>query len=107
MSVELPTPECIEACAADPTGHHLAITRKVLAFPIPLFIQITHNSAVATGAGDQVEGSCIGADAIGPDQPIQAGAAGPCFHNARNQMHARRRKTVAFKAVDNADNSRN
>ena len=97
MSVDLPTPECIEACAADPAGHHLAVARKVLAFPIPLFIEITNNSAVAAGAGDQAEGACIGADAIGPDQPIQAGAAAACFHNAGNQMHAGSRKTVAIK----------
>ena len=77
MSVELPTPECIEACAADPTGHHLAVARKVLAFPIPLFIQITNNSAFAIGSGGQGKGARIGADAIGPDQPIQVGAAGP------------------------------
>ena len=52
MSVDLPTPECIEACAADPTGHHLAVARKVLAFPIPLLVEITNNSAVAAGVGD-------------------------------------------------------
>ena len=97
MSVDLPTPECIEACAADPTGHHLAVARKVLAVPIPLLVEITHNSAVAAGAGDQVEGGRIGADPIGPDQAIQAGAAGACFHNAGNQMHAGSRQTVAIK----------
>ena len=75
MSVALPTPECIEACAADSTGHHLAIARKVFAFPIPLFVEITNNGAVALGAGDQIEGACIGADTIRPDQSIQAGAA--------------------------------
>ena len=97
MSVDLPTPESIESCAADPTGHHLAVARKVLAFPIPLFIQITNNSAVAAGAGDQVKGARIAADPISPDQPIQAGAAGSCFHDAGDQMHAGSRKTVAFK----------
>ena len=98
MSVDLPTPECIEACAADPTGHHLAVARKVLAFPIPLFIQITNNSAVAAaGAGDQAEGARVGANPIGPDQPIQAGAAAACFHDPGNQMHAGSRQAVAIK----------
>ena len=97
MSVDLPTPERIEACATDSTGHHLAVARKVLAFPIPLLVEITNNSAVATGASDQVEGPRIGADAIGPDQPIEAGGVGSCFHNAGKQMHTGSRQTVAIK----------
>ena len=47
MRVGLPTPECIEASAADSTGHHLAVARKVLAFPIPLLIEIVDITAYA------------------------------------------------------------
>ena len=98
VSIDLPTPESIESCAADPTGHHLAVARKVFALPIPLFVEITDNCAAATGVGDQVEGACIGADAVGPNQTIQACAVASRFHNAWNQMHAGSRQTVAIKA---------
>ena len=47
MSVGLPTTECIEASAADSTGHHLAVARKVLFFPIPLLIKIVDIAAYA------------------------------------------------------------
>ena len=53
MSVDLPPPECIESVPR--IRGAIWPYPGVLALPIPLFIQISNNSAVAAGARDQAE----------------------------------------------------